>query len=138
MLQTCTNPECSVQFVMGTPHCPACGAPSLHPQIEHEPLKRVWTIGQMVTSAIGLAIGGFPGGYWYAHARSIQAAIICGLGALIGFCLTLSGVSIGRVLTGVGVMTVSKRKFGRMVADAFHSDGQNPDEPPTDDRGRRG
>jgi len=123
---------------MGVPHCPACGAPSLHPQIDPEPPKRVWTFGQLVASAIGLAIGGFPGAYWYAHARSTQAAIICGLGALIGFCLTLPGVSIGRVLTGVGIMTVSKRKFGRMVADAFNADGQNPDEPPTDDRGRRG
>jgi hypothetical protein len=82
-------------------------------------------------------IGGFPGGFWFAQVRSTQAAVLCGLGAFIGLALALPGVSIGRVLQGTGTFIVSKRSAGRLISEALNHDGSDPDEIPTDDRGRR-
>jgi len=138
MLQPCSNPDCSVQFAIGVPQCPACGAPSLQPEAAPEPTRRIWTGGQVTISLIGTLAGAAPGAYWLAHARSNQSAIICGLGAIIGFGLSAPGVSIARVLSGTAVSIASKRTFGRMIGEAWSSRHDNPDELPTDDRGRRG
>jgi hypothetical protein len=137
MLQHCANSECSVQFPIGISQCPACGTPSLQPQEDPEPPERVWTVSRILLMVVCACVGAFPGGFWFANTRSTQAAVICGLGAAIGMGLSFPGVSLGRVLAGTGTLIMSKRSARRLISEAFNPDGSDPDEFPTDDRGRR-
>ena len=59
------------------------------------------------------------------------------LGAFIGLALSLPGVSIGRVAAGTGTFMLGGRFAKRLISEALNPDGSNPDELPTDDRGRR-
>jgi hypothetical protein len=99
--------------------------------------RQTWTPLVILRTAFCTGIGAFPGGYWLSQSRSAQAAIVFGLGAFIGFALSLPGVSIGRVISGMGTLAVSKRKFGRLIGEALNPTGDDPDALPTDDRGRR-
>lgn len=137
VLQPCANPDCSVHFAVGIAQCPACGTPSRQPLVEPAPTRRNWTALAITRSVICTGIGAFPGGYWLFHARSTQAALVCGLGAFVGFELSLPNVSIGRVMSGMGTLAISKRRFGRLVGEALNPTGDDPDALPTDDRGRR-
>jgi hypothetical protein len=61
-------------------------------------------------------------------AGTAQAAIICGLGTLIGYCLSLPGVSVSNVLSGTAgaiVLYNTPRMMRDQVGDAFFGDGPN-------------
>jgi hypothetical protein len=52
---------------------------------------------QVIKSIFATALGAMPGVIWFALAGSVQAVVIAGLGAFIGFAASLPGVSMKRV-----------------------------------------
>ncbi len=137
MLQPCANPACSVQFAVGVSQCPACGTPAANPSAPAETPNRFLTIAQIAKSLICTALGATPGTLWFANAGTTQSAVILGLGALIGFGLSLPGVSVGNVLSGtVGAIALKNapRSMRDEITDTFFRDA---DDLPKNDSGRR-
>lgn len=100
MLQPCSNPFCSVEFEVGRTECPKCGTAVEKPAAVAAPPKPMARGKQIMKSVIFTLIGAAPGGVWLAMSGTTQAAVIFGLGALIGLGLSLPGVSAARVAGG--------------------------------------
>jgi hypothetical protein len=125
MLQPCSNPNCSVEFAIGASQCPACGTLAPQQNVIAEPPPRVWSVKQVVKSVVLTGLGAAPGAIWLANAGTTQSAVILGLGTLIGFCLSLPGVSVGNVMAGtVGAIALknSPRFMHDEIVDTFFRD----------------
>jgi hypothetical protein len=137
MLQPCQNPECSVQYAVGLSECPACRTPAPQGLTESEPPKRILTGAQIVKSVLLTGLGATPGAIWFANVGSTQSAVILALGALIGFGLSLPGVSVGNVLAGTAGMIIMKNAPRSMHDEISNTFFRNADDVPKDDSQRR-
>lgn len=72
------------------------------------------TTKQLAKSLILTALGATPGIIWYFNAGTTQAIVITLLGSLVGFGLSLPGVSAARVAGGTAGMIVARNTHGEL------------------------
>jgi hypothetical protein len=81
---------------------------------------------QMIKSLVFTAIAATPGAIWLYNAGTTQSLVITCLGSLVGFGLSLPGVSARRVAGGtIGMIAMNNlpHSIGHKVFDKLTSDG---------------
>ncbi len=128
MLQTCSNPACSVQFATTMAQCPSCGAPA-PPRDPSEASEKAGRgpARQVVKTLLFAGLGAAPGSVWLYYAGSTQALVILLLGTLVGVGLSLPGVSALRVAGGtVGMIAAynAPRSMRGRIMEHFVGDSE--------------
>ncbi|QDT43577.1 hypothetical protein Pan241w_36790 [Gimesia alba] len=90
--------------------------------------------GKQITKSICLTlIGAAPGTIWFFNVGTTQSIVIGCLGALIGFGLSLPGVSAARVAGGtVGMIAANNapRRMQGQIMDTFVGEKETPESQP--------
>jgi hypothetical protein len=127
MPQFCMNPNCQGEYAVGLAQCPSCGTPA-PPQAGPVNSRRRSPSQIIVSTVAQTLVGAAPGALWYCFVPCTQALVILGLGAFIGFAISLPGFQgdqAARLLAGHFTKNVPPM-YREQIVDHLTSKRQAP------------